>query len=49
VFKDICPVQWTGERAVVTLPEHIDVSKADQVREELLTLVNRGAVTLVPG
>jgi hypothetical protein len=29
VFKDIYPVRWTGEQAVVTLPEHIDVSNAD--------------------
>ena len=47
MFKDVYPVQWTGERAVVTLPEHIDVSNADQVREELLMLINRGAVTLI--
>ncbi len=47
MFKDVYPVQWTGERAVVTLPEHIDVSNAGQVREELLTLINRGAVTLI--
>lgn len=32
---------------MVTLPEHIDVSNAGQVREELLTLINRGAVTLI--
>lgn len=31
----------------MTLPEHIDVSNAGQVREELLTLINRGAVTLI--
>jgi anti-anti-sigma factor len=47
VYKGTYPVQWTGEQAVVTLPEHIDVSNADQVREELLTLINRGAVTLI--
>ena len=47
MFKDVYPVQWTGERAVVTLPEHIDVSNADQVREELLMLINRGAITLI--
>ena len=47
MYKDIYPVQWTGEQAVVTLPEHIDVSNAGQVREELLTLINRGAVTLI--
>jgi anti-anti-sigma factor len=47
MFKDSYPVQWTGERAVVTLPEHIDVSNADQVREELLMLINRGAGPLI--
>ena len=47
MFRDIYPVQWAGERVIVTLPEHIDVSNADQVREELLTLINRGAVTLI--
>ena len=31
----------------MTLPEHIDVSNACQVREELLMLINRGAVTLI--
>jgi anti-anti-sigma factor len=31
----------------VTLPEHIDVTNADQVREELLMLINRGAGTLI--
>jgi len=31
----------------VTLPAHIDVSNADQVREELLMLINRGAGTLI--
>ena len=47
MFKDTYPVQWTGERAVVALPEHIDVSNADQVREELLTLINHGAAALI--
>lgn len=26
------PVQWTRQQAVVTVPEHIDHSNADQVR-----------------
>jgi anti-sigma B factor antagonist len=47
VFKDTYPVQWTGRQAVVTLPEHIDASNAGQIREELLALINRGAVTLI--
>ena len=47
VFNDSCPVQWTGKQAVETLPEHIDASNADQIREELLAHINRGAVTVI--
>ena len=45
--EDSCPVQWTGVHAVVTLPEHIDVSNAGQIREQLLSIINRGATELV--
>jgi anti-anti-sigma factor len=41
------PVQWTSQQAVVTLPEHIDTSNADQIREQLLWIINRGAAVLV--
>jgi anti-anti-sigma factor len=41
------PVAWVGRQAVVTLPEHIDVSNAGQIGEELLSLVNRGAAVLI--
>jgi len=41
------PVRWTGQQAVVTLPEHIDMANADQIREELLMVINRGAAELV--
>lgn len=41
------PVEWTGQQAVVTLPEHIDVASATQVRELLLSVINRGAVVLI--
>jgi hypothetical protein len=37
VLKDLYPVQWTGEQAVVTLPEHIDVSNAGDHRHFTLT------------
>jgi len=47
VFRDRVPVRWTGQRAVVTLPEHIDVANAGQIREELLSVINRGATELV--
>jgi anti-anti-sigma factor len=34
-------------QAVVALPEHIDVSNASQIREELLWVINRGAAALI--
>jgi anti-sigma B factor antagonist len=45
--EDTCPVRWTGRQAVVTLPECIDVSNADCVREQLLLVINRGAAVLI--
>jgi anti-anti-sigma factor len=45
--RDSIPVRWTGQQAVVTLPEHIDVANAGQIREELLSVINRGATELV--
>jgi len=45
--ESICPVQWTGRQAVVTLPRDIDSSNADQIRERLLWIINRGAEVLV--
>ncbi len=44
---DAFPVEWTGRQAVVTLPEHIDVSNVAQLREQLLSVINRGAVVLI--
>jgi len=40
-------VQWTGRQAVVTLPQDIDSSNADQIREQLLWIINRGAAVLI--
>ena len=45
--EDICPVQWTGRQAVVTLPKHIDGSNAGRIRERLLWVINRGATVLI--
>jgi len=47
VLRDSYPVQWTGRQAVITLPEHIDVSNAGPIREELLWVINRGAQALI--
>jgi anti-anti-sigma factor len=44
---DVCPVQWAGSLAVIALPEHIDVSNAGQIREELLSVIHRGARSLI--
>lgn len=41
-------VQWTGGRqAVVTLPERIDRRNADQVRDQLFWVINRGVTVLI--
>jgi len=41
------PVRWTGRQAQVVLPEHIDVSNAGQIRQELLEVINQGAEALI--
>jgi anti-anti-sigma factor len=46
-MPDAFPVSWLDRQAVVTLPEHIDVANAGQLREQLLSVVNRGAVVLI--
>jgi anti-anti-sigma factor len=40
-------VQWAGRKAAVTLPEHVDVSNAGQIREDLLSAIDRGATALI--
>ena len=45
--EDTYPVQWTGRQAVVTLPQDIDSSNADQIREQLLWIINRAAAVLI--
>ena len=41
------PVLWIGQVAVVTLPVEIDVTNADAIREDLLAVLDHGAVLLV--
>lgn len=36
-----------GAAVVITLPAEIDISNADQVRDELLSLLNRGPAVLL--
>lgn len=41
------PALWIGQVAVVTLPAEIDVTNADMIREDLLSVLNQGATLLV--
>ena len=41
------PVLWIGRTAVVSLPVEIDITNADRVREDLLSLLNQGAALLI--
>ena len=41
------PVLWLGQAAVATLPVEIDIANAGQVREDLLTVLNRGPDLLI--
>lgn len=38
---------WIGQVAVVTLPDEIDVTIADSIRDELLAILGQGAVLLI--
>jgi anti-anti-sigma factor len=47
VSEERSSVVWLGSAAVLTLPVEIDISNADQVRDDLLSVLNRGPATLV--
>jgi anti-sigma B factor antagonist len=40
-------VVWLDGTAVLTLPVEIDISNADQVRQDLLSVLNRGPAILI--
>ncbi len=44
---DPFPVEWMGRQAIVTFPDHADVSNVDQLRDRLLSVINRGATILI--
>jgi anti-anti-sigma factor len=44
---DQFPVEWTGRQAVVGFPGQVDVSNVGQLRDRLLSVINRGAAVLV--
>ncbi len=41
------PVVWVGRAAVLRLPAEVDISNADQVREDLVTLAGQGATLVI--
>ena len=43
---DEFPVEWAGRRAIVGFPEHVDVTNVEQLRDRLLSVINRGAVVI---
>lgn len=45
--ENTCRVLWTGDIAVISLPEEVDVTNSGDVREELLAVVNRGAEVMI--
>jgi anti-anti-sigma factor len=47
VAKNSGPVQRVDRKAVVTLPQYIDVPDTGQIREELLTVISRGTAALI--
>jgi anti-sigma B factor antagonist len=45
--EDLFPVMWKGSRAIVSFPEDVNVGNAGQLREQLLSVINRGAGVLI--
>lgn len=42
-----CIERWTDRLAIVILPEHFVLPDVDQIREQLLSVLNRGALVLI--
>jgi anti-sigma B factor antagonist len=45
--RDTYPARWASGQAIMTLPGQVDVSNAGQIREQLLSLINRGVAALI--
>lgn len=45
--EECFPVLWSGQVAVVRMPEEVDATIADAMREALLSVLNQGASALV--
>ena len=44
---DLFPVTWAGRCAIVSFPGQVDISNVDQLRDRLLSVINRGATVLI--
>jgi anti-anti-sigma factor len=44
---DPFPVEWMGRLAIVVFPGYVDISNVVQLRDRLLSVINRGAAVLV--
>jgi anti-anti-sigma factor len=44
---DSPPVVWKDREAIVTFPDYVDVSNVGRHREQLLSVINRGATVLI--
>ena len=47
MLLDLCRLRQAGQGVVLTLPAQIDLTNADEVRDELLRTVNHGPAVLV--
>ena len=45
--NDLFPVEWAGRQAIVTFPGRVDVSNVGQLRDRLISVINRGAAILI--
>jgi anti-anti-sigma factor len=44
---DLFPATWAGRRVIVSFPGQVDISNVDQLRDRLLSVINRGATVLI--
>lgn len=42
-----CPERWADRLAIVLMPEHFGLPDVDKIREQLLSVLNRGALVLI--
>jgi anti-anti-sigma factor len=47
MVDDQFPVEWTGRQAIVAFPAQVDVSNVGQLRDRLLSVINRGAAVVI--